>query len=109
VVECVTYRLGDHTTADDARRYRGKDEVEDAWTKDPVKRLRTWLEAKKAWNKKKEDKLQAECDDWMDNEVNAYLETHAQPVTAMFDYTFAELPADLLKQRDEAIALEKQH
>jgi pyruvate dehydrogenase E1 component alpha subunit len=107
VVECVTYRLGDHTTADDARRYRGKDEVEDAWTKDPVKRLRTWLEAKKAWNKKKEDKLQAECDDWMDKEVDAYLETHAQPVTAMFDYTFAELPADLLKQRDEAVALDQ--
>jgi pyruvate dehydrogenase E1 component alpha subunit len=109
VVECVTYRLGDHTTADDARRYRGKDEVEDAWTKDPVKRLRTWLEAKKAWNKKREEKLQAECDEWMDNEVNAYLETKAQPVTAMFDYTFAELPADLLKQREEAIALEKSH
>jgi pyruvate dehydrogenase E1 component alpha subunit len=107
VVECVTYRLGDHTTADDARRYRGKDEVEDAWSKDPVKRLRTWLESKKAWNKKKEDALQAECDEWMDNEVNAYLETGAQPVTAMFDYTFAELPADLVAQREEAMALEK--
>ncbi len=107
VVECVTYRLGDHTTADDARRYRSKEEVEDAWAKDPVKRLRTWLESKKAWNKKKEEKLQAECEDWMDKEVDAYLGTKAQPVTAMFDYTFAELPADLVAQREEAIALEK--
>ncbi len=107
VVECVTYRLGDHTTADDARRYRGEDEVEDAWTKDPVKRLRAWLESKKAWNKKKEEKLQAECDEWMDREVDAYLETHAQQVAAMFDYTFAELPADLAAQREEAIALEQ--
>ncbi|MBS0381305.1 MAG: pyruvate dehydrogenase (acetyl-transferring) E1 component subunit alpha [Proteobacteria bacterium] len=106
VVECVTYRLGDHTTADDARRYRGKEEVEDAWKKDPVKRLRAYLEARKAWNQKKEDALLAECDDLMDKEVNAYLETGAQPVTAMFDYTFAELPAELVKQRDEAIALE---
>ncbi|HEU0276658.1 MAG TPA: pyruvate dehydrogenase (acetyl-transferring) E1 component subunit alpha [Rhodanobacteraceae bacterium] len=107
VVECVTYRLGDHTTADDARRYRGKEEVEEAWKKDPVKRLRAWLEAKKAWNKKKEEALQAECDEWMDNEVNAYLETRPQPVGAIFDYTFAELPADLAKQRAEAIALEQ--
>jgi pyruvate dehydrogenase E1 component alpha subunit len=107
VVECVTYRLGDHTTADDARRYRGKEEVEDAWKKDPVKRLRAWLEAQKAWDQKREDAWQAECGEWMDNEVNTYLETHAQPVTAMFDYTFAELPADLAKQRDEAIALDK--
>jgi pyruvate dehydrogenase E1 component alpha subunit len=107
VIECVTYRLGDHTTADDARRYRGKDEVEDAWQKDPVKRLRIWLESKKAWDGKKEKALQEECNEWMDNEVNAYLESKAQPVTAMFDYTFAEIPADLEKQRDLALSLEK--
>jgi len=107
VIECVTYRLGDHTTADDARRYRGKDEVEDAWKKDPVKRLRTWLEAQKAWDEKKETALQEECSDWMDNEVNAYLESKAQPVTAMFDYTFAEVPADLAKQRDLALSFEQ--
>src|SRR5690242_13591442 len=107
VIECVTYRLGDHTTADDARRYRGKDEVEDAWSKDPVKRLRVYLEAHKAWNEKKEKALQDECNEWMDNEVNAYLESKAQPVNAMFDYTFAEIPADLEKQRDLALSLEK--
>jgi 2-oxoisovalerate dehydrogenase E1 component subunit alpha len=107
VIECVTYRLGDHTTADDARRYRAKQEVEEAWKKDPVKRLRTWLESKKAWDKTREDALQAECDEWMDNEVNAYLETKSQPVTAMFDFTFAELPAELAAQREAARAAEQ--
>ncbi|MGA9341307.1 MAG: pyruvate dehydrogenase (acetyl-transferring) E1 component subunit alpha [Rhodanobacteraceae bacterium] len=106
VIEAVTYRLGDHTTADDARRYRPEAEVKDAWTRDPVKRLRIWLESRKAWNDKKEEAWKAECDDWMDNEVNAYLETKTQPVTAMFDFTFAEVPADLAKQRDQAIAIE---
>lgn len=107
VVELVTYRLGDHTTADDARRYRGKDEVDDAWTRDPVKRMRAWLESNKAWSQKKEDAWQHECDEWMDNEVNAYLETGTQPIGAMFDHTFAEVPADLEKQREYAIALDK--
>ena len=106
VIEAVTYRLGDHTTADDARRYRGEQEVKDAWAKDPVKRLRNWLVAKGVWDDKKEEAWKAECDDWMDNEVNAYLETKTQPVTAMFDYTFAEIPADLEKQRDLALSLE---
>ena len=44
----------------------------------------------------------------MDNEVNAYLESRTQPVRAMFDYTFAEIPADLEKQRELALSLEKQ-
>lgn len=110
VIEAVTYRLGDHTTADDARRYRDSKEVEEARAREPVKRLRAWLESKQAWDQKQEDAWQAECDEWMDNEVNAYLETKTQPVTAMFDYTFAELPEDLARQRAEAVALEsKEH
>lgn len=109
VIEAVTYRLGDHTTADDARRYREDAEVKDAWTKDPVKRLRIYLEAQKAWNEDKEKAWLAECDEWMDNEINAYLETKNQPVTAIFDYTFAEVPADLARQRELAISLEKSH
>jgi 2-oxoisovalerate dehydrogenase E1 component alpha subunit len=39
--------------------------------------------------------------------VNAYLETRSQPVSAMFDYTYAELPLDLERQREQALALEK--
>ncbi|MEO6967567.1 MAG: pyruvate dehydrogenase (acetyl-transferring) E1 component subunit alpha [Rhodanobacteraceae bacterium] len=107
VIEAVTYRLGDHTTADDARRYRGKQEVEDAWAKDPVKRLRIYLESKKVWDEAKEKAWLAERDEWMDNEINAYLETKTQPVTSMFDYTFAEVPADLAAQRELALSLEK--
>src|SRR5690242_929890 len=108
VLELVTYRLGDHTTADDARRYRGKEEVDEAWAKEPMKRLRNWLVKKKVWDDAKEEAWKAECDEWMDNEVNAYLETKTQPVTAMFDYTFAEVPADLAKQRDYVLSLETQ-
>jgi hypothetical protein len=40
VIEAVTYRLSDHTTADDARRYRPDDEVKAAWQREPLKRMR---------------------------------------------------------------------
>jgi pyruvate dehydrogenase E1 component alpha subunit len=109
VIETVTYRLSDHTTADDARRYRDEAEVKDAWAKEPVKRLRAWLQAQGAWDEAKETAWLAECDEWMDAEVDAYLATKTQPVSAMFDYTFAEVPADLAKQRDYALSLESKH
>src|SRR5687767_6322041 len=44
LIECVTYRLGVHTTADDPTKYRSEDEVK-AWEKkDPLTRFTAYLE-----------------------------------------------------------------
>ena len=103
VIEAVTYRLSDHTTADDARRYRPDDEVKAAWQREPLKRLKTYLVAQNAWNDSQEEAWKAECGTRVDTEVNAYLETKSQPVEAVFDYTYAEVPADLAAQRAQAM------
>ena len=107
VIEAVTYRLSDHTTADDARRYRDEKEVKEAWEREPLRRLKTYLMSLNAWTEEEEVALKEQCSKYVDAEVNAYLETRAQPIEAMFDYTYAELPPDLVEQRDEAIAWEK--
>ncbi|HXH01582.1 MAG TPA: pyruvate dehydrogenase (acetyl-transferring) E1 component subunit alpha [Xanthomonadaceae bacterium] len=106
VIEFMTYRLHDHTTADDARRYRAEAEVKDAWTRDPMTRLRTYLTAQGAWDEVQESAWKDECGIAVDAELNAYLETKVQPVEAMFDYLYADPPPDLLAQRAEALALE---
>jgi 2-oxoisovalerate dehydrogenase E1 component alpha subunit len=106
LIEAVTYRLSDHTTADDARRYRSEAEVKDAWNREPLKRLRNYLVAQKAWSDKEEDAWKTECGAKVDAEVNAYLETKSQPTGAMFDFTYAELPPDLQQQRAAAVALD---
>ena len=103
LIEAVTYRLSDHTTADDARRYRPDADVKDAWTREPLKRLRNYLAAHKAWNDRDEETWKEDCGKRVDVEINAYLETKPQPLEAMFDYTYAELPADLAAQRAQAL------
>lgn len=107
VIEFLTYRLHDHTTADDARRYRGEDEVKEAWTREPFIRLRQYLTGLKLWSEAQEKAWIEECGKEVDAEINAYLETPVQSVEAMFDYLYAELPEDLRAQREAAIALEK--
>jgi pyruvate dehydrogenase E1 component alpha subunit len=107
VIEAVTYRLSDHTTADDARRYRPDDEVKAAWDREPLKRLKAYLMSLNAWTEKEEEAWKADCATRVDAEVNAYLETKSQPVEAIFDYTYAEVPADLAAQRSFAIDAEK--
>ncbi|HYG06259.1 MAG TPA: pyruvate dehydrogenase (acetyl-transferring) E1 component subunit alpha [Stenotrophomonas sp.] len=109
VIEFMTYRLSDHTTADDARRYRGEEEVKDAWLREPMLRLRKYLVAQGLWSEAHEDAWKTECAARVDEEVNAYLNTPVQPVEAMFDYLYADPPPDLLAQRAAALALEQRH
>ena len=106
VIEFMTYRLHDHTTADDASRYRDEGEVKDAWTREPMLRLRTYLTDAGVWSEDEEAKWIEECGHKVDVEINAYLETPVQPVEAMFDHLYADPPADLLAQREQAIARE---
>ncbi len=46
LIECFTYRLDDHTTSDDASRYRKKEEVEEWKKKEPLIRLKLFMEKK---------------------------------------------------------------
>lgn len=106
VIEFMTYRLHDHTTADDARRYRDEAEVKDAWTRDPMTRLRTYLTANKLWSEDEEKAWAEECGKRVDVEINAYLETPVQPVEAMFDYLYADMPPDVQAHRAAVLAAE---
>lgn len=104
VIEAVTYRLSDHTTADDARRYRDEAEVKAAWEREPMRRLRAYLLAKGLWSDAEEVAWKEDCARRVDDEVNAYLATEAPPLGDMFDYTYAEPPLDLVEQRAEVLA-----
>ncbi len=106
LVEAVTYRLSDHTTADDASRYRPEEEVSAAWEAEPMVRLRTYLTREHGWQREHEEALIEDCRAQVDEAVQAYQAEPAQPVTAIFDYLYAELPAPLQAQytalQDEA-------
>jgi pyruvate dehydrogenase E1 component alpha subunit len=101
LVECLTYRLGDHTTADDASRYRDDAEVSRWWQQDPVARLRLYLTGNLGWDKAREQALLDECSTEIDRAAEAYLNTPAQAATSMFDHLHAELPRALVSQRDQ--------
>jgi pyruvate dehydrogenase E1 component alpha subunit len=99
-IEAVTYRLGDHTTADDARRYRDTAEVE-AWRKkDPLIRLRMYLEQRDLWESKKEEKLLKRAKEHVSAVVKRAEEIEPPKTTDMFDAMYAEMPDELRTQRD---------
>ena len=100
LVEAVTYRLGDHTTADDATRYRSAGELKSAWARDGVKRMQSYLHHAGVWDAGQEKDLQAQCKHRVEQAVQRYLDTDPEAPTAMMDYLFADLPAALRMQRE---------
>jgi len=103
LVEAVTYRLSDHTTADDASRYRDPAEVEAARANEPLIRLRKYLVGIGAWDEEKEQALLAACAEKVEAAVKDYVETPVQETGAMFDYMYSELPESMEEQRETAI------
>ena len=99
LVEALTYRLGDHTTSDDASRYRDDAEVTRHWAEEPAIRLRKYLTALGRWSKEDEEQLLVETQAEVDKAADEYLATPPQDAATIFDYTFAHLPADLAAQR----------
>ncbi len=103
LIEAVSYRLCDHTTADDMRRYSRPEEREHAWQQEPLRRLRQYLMDVHAWDDAAEAALVAEIDARIDSEVQCYLDTPAPSPAAMFEHLYAELPEELVEQRRQAI------
>jgi len=96
LIESYTYRLSDHTTSDDWRKYRSKEEVEEWKGKDPLKRFRSYLLSQGILGD--EEALQTELVDIVEK---AAAEAEAVPAPSrqdVFGHTYAEIPAYLQRQ-----------
>lgn len=105
LIEALTYRLSDHTTADDATRYQPADDVSEATTKEPIRRFRHFLHQQGLWDEAKEKALLEACTEAVQQAVDEYLNKTPQPITSIFDFHYATLPDYLIEQR--AIAIEE--
>lgn len=103
LIEAVSYRLSDHTTADDASRYRSGEELDQAWQYEPVKRLKNYLIANGVWNDQLEEQWLASCKKQVESAVEHYINLPPQAPETAFDYLYEKPPVELNQQRDELI------
>jgi len=98
LIECHTYRLGDHTTSDDARRYRDEKEVQEWIKKDPILRLERYMIKNKIANINYFKKVELECKKKIDDAVKKAESYPKQPISEMFDYVYHKRDARLNEQ-----------
>src|SRR5256714_4931062 len=99
LIECVTYRLGVHTTADDPTKYRTAEEVAEWERKDPLTRFAAYMKKKRLLD----DGLEAQVDEEIAAAIARFETTGPADPLVMFDHVYAELPPELKAQR-EALA-----
>jgi 2-oxoisovalerate dehydrogenase E1 component alpha subunit len=103
LIEAMTYRVGPHTTADDAGRYRDEVEVERWRTHDPIDRYRRWL----LMNGIADEAFVGGCDASADAEVARIradvISTGTPPAEWLFDWTYAAPSAPFLSERAQAL------
>jgi len=100
LIECVTYRLGVHTTADDPTKYRSDAEVAMWEQKDPLTRFKAYLEKRNLL----EEGLEQQVDEEIAAGIRRFEATPTPDPVTMFDHVYAELPPDLAAQRDAMAA-----
>jgi pyruvate dehydrogenase E1 component alpha subunit len=107
LIECVTYRMAVHTTADDPKRYRSEAEVEEWRGKDPIPRFQAYLKAKGLLSedalKNEEAAITAEIQAAVDR-AEEEMKSLGDPLL-MFEHAYEEMPESLKEQRAEFIRL----
>jgi pyruvate dehydrogenase E1 component alpha subunit len=103
LIEAVTYRLGPHSTADDASRYQPKEEIESWKQFDPIERYRLLLTSKDLLNDDISRHFEEEAD-----KLAAYIRegiVAAPPplIEDLFRWVFAEPTTHLLRQEQELL------
>jgi pyruvate dehydrogenase E1 component subunit alpha len=106
LIECVTYRMSLHTTADDPTRYRAKSEEEEWQKKDPLPRFRAYLRQKGWWDETWQTQLEQEIDAQIRRAVEAAEAARDFDPSDMFDHVYATIPPYLKAQQEELRAVQ---
>lgn len=100
-IECYTYRMESHTTADEWKRYRDPKEVEEWKKKDPVDRLKKYMEEEGLWNEDYEKEVWDEAKAKVSEATRKFESVPPLTPLDMFNNVYSELPPELEEQRKD--------
>ncbi|MCK8061308.1 MULTISPECIES: pyruvate dehydrogenase (acetyl-transferring) E1 component subunit alpha [unclassified Fusibacter] len=101
LIECYTYRLGAHTTADDPTKYRDNEEVEQWKKKDPIDRLKKHLIMKNLWTEEKDLEQIENYGQYVKSTFEKVENSGLVPLEDVFDYHYEKRTPELERQYQE--------
>ena len=101
LIECFTYRMCDHSTSDDASRYRTKDEFEEWAKKDPIDRLERYMRKKNSLDDDYKENVLNKSKDIVEKAVTEFEKLPAPDPRDIFKYVFAEMTPQQKEEMEE--------
>ncbi|MCH7568594.1 MAG: pyruvate dehydrogenase (acetyl-transferring) E1 component subunit alpha [Nanoarchaeota archaeon] len=101
LIECFTYRMADHTTSDDAKKYRKESEVKKWAKRDPISRLKKYMIKKKIFSEKYEKEVLARAEKQIDVAVEKAESIPRYKPEEIFNYMYETLTPDLKEQQEK--------
>ena len=101
LIEAFTYRMGNHTTSDDASRYRQEAELNEWSRRDPIERFRLYLKGKGLWDDDFESRVQKEAEDLIGKAVEEAESVPSPRPEDLFIHTYKNMTPELSDQLAE--------
>jgi pyruvate dehydrogenase E1 component alpha subunit len=102
LIEMLTYRMAMHTTADDPKKYRTEEEVQEWERRDPIARFEKYLRGKEVLNERKLQSIADEVKAEIGSAERRWSELVENGIDSldMFENAYAELTPALRSQRE---------
>jgi pyruvate dehydrogenase E1 component alpha subunit len=104
MIECLTYRMGPHSTSDDPNRYRTKAEIEFWKRRDPIERFKNYLEQRGIWNQDYETEIRTKIEATINRAIEEEEKAPPPDISTIFKDVYAEEPESLKEQEREEVA-----
>jgi len=101
LIEAMTYRVGAHSTSDDPSLYRDDEEVKKWQDKDPIARLRLYLEKKGLWDSVKQQELEKEVNQQIEEAITEAKVTPKPNTHSLIENVYFDIPRSLAAQYNQ--------
>lgn len=106
LIEALTYRLASHSTADDPKKYRTDEELNEWMQRDPIVRFRTFLLDQSILSEKDDETLREEVSNEIQQAVETVEAMPPQAVGQLFEVVYEQPTPQLQAQRADLLQLQ---
>lgn len=101
LIECYTYRMADHSTSDDASKYRSKEELDEWAKRDSIDRLEKYMRKKNMLDDAYKEKVLANSKDIVEKAVTEFEKMQPPDPKDIFKYVFAEMTPQQIEEMED--------